>query len=241
MTFSENKGLWLMVIFTAAVAVALIWILLSARPLRLVVEYEDVGELKRDDPVVLKGITIGKVEEIKPLAGNLIGVTVRIREDQASTLTHGTRFILRKASFFGLVGNNAIEVVTPTEAGTPFSSYERVRGTVPVTPSLLEQGKAWTREYWQQLKTETSLLMDQLKSSPYRDEAAAILDQLKTLADDGADEARGSLDAFRKAHQKDLDAIMKRLEQLRDKMLHKGDGIGARQVEKEIERIKGNP
>ena len=241
MSFSENKGLWLMVILTAATAVALIWILVSARPLRLVILYEEVGGLKQDDPLVLRGRTVGKVEEIKQLTGNQFGVTVRIREDQASTITHGTDFILRKASFFGLVGSNAIEAVTPSEAGTPFSSYEIVRGKVPPQASLIEQGKAWTREYWQHLTAETNQLLDELKSSPYRDHAAAVLDRLKALADEGAHEAGAGLDAFRKAHQRDLDDILKRLEQLRDEMRRKGDGAGATRVEKEIERVKGNP
>jgi hypothetical protein len=241
MSFNENKGLWLMVSLTVAAAAALIWVLLSAQPLRLVILYSDVGDLKRDDPVVWRGVTIGKVEDIRPFVDNQLGVTIRIREDHKSKLSHGTEFILKKASFFGLVGNNAIEVVTPSSPGTPFSSGEKVHGKVISKPSLVEQGKKWSQEYWQQLKAETGQLIDALKSSPYRKEAVEELDQLKTLAEQGAREAKEGLEDFRKAHQNDLDEILKRLERLRDEMRRKGDGTSATQVEKEIDRVRGNP
>jgi hypothetical protein len=240
MSFNENKGLWLMAGGTIAAAVALLWILISAQPLRLIILYNDVGDLKRDDPVVWRGITIGKVEEIRPLVEYQLGVTIRIREDHASKVTHGAEFILKKASFFGLVGNNAIEVVTPSIPGTPFSSGEKVQGKALAKPSLVEEGKKWGQEYWQRLKTETGQLIDALRSSPYRQEAEEALDQLKTLAEEGARVAKDGLDDFGKAHQKDLDEALKRLEHLRDEMRRKGDGTRAIQVEKEIDRVKGN-
>lgn len=241
MSFGENKGLWLMVTFTIAVATALIWILLSAQPLRLVILFDRVGGLKQDDPVIAQGITIGKVEGIRPLVDNQIGVTVRIREDYASKLTRGTSFVLREASFFGLVGKNAIEVLVPPTPGVPLSNGEKVQGTVTVSPSLIEQGKRWSREYWRQLKAETSQLLDSLQSSPYRREAEELLIQLSTLADEGTRAAGEGLEDFRKAHQKDLDEILKRLEQLRDKMRRAGDGSGASGIEKELEHARGDP
>ncbi len=241
MSFNENKGLWLMVICTAVVGAALMWLLLSARPLRLVILYDRVGDLKQDDPVIAQGITIGKVEDIRPLVNNQIGVTVRIREDYASKITRGTSFILREASWFGLVGKNAIEVVTPGTPGPPFSGGEEVQGVIPVEPSLVEQGKKWSQEYWQQLKIATNQLVDALHSSPYRKEAAAILNQLQNLADEGAREAREGLEDFRKAHQKDMDEIVTKLEKLRDEMRRSGDIPGASRIDKEIQRAKGNP
>lgn len=241
MSFSENKGLWLMVGCTIAAAVALLWILVSAQPLRLVILYDDVGDLKRDDPVVWRGVAIGKVEEVRPLADNQLGVRIRIREDHASKLTHGSEFILKKASFFGLVGNNAIEVVSPSSPGTPFSSGERVQGKAPAKASLVEQGKKWGQEYWQRLKVETGQLVDALRSSPYRQEAEEVLEQLKTLSEEGARVAKDDLDDFRKAHQKDLDEVLRKLERLRNEMRRKGDGTRAIQVEREIDRLKDNP
>ncbi|HYK91596.1 MAG TPA: MlaD family protein [Acidobacteriota bacterium] len=241
MSFSENKGLWLMVVFMAVVAAVLVWVILSAQPLRLVVLYERIGGLKHDDPLMLQGITIGKVEDIKPMVDNQIGVSVRIREDYASKLTEGTNFILREASFFGLVGKNAIEVVPPPTPGRQFSRGEKVQGQIPSQPSLIEQGKKWSQEYWIQLKSDTSQLIDVLRTSPYRYEAEAALDQLRTLADEGARVAREGMEDFRRSHQKDLDEILKKLEQLRDEMRRKGDVPGASRIEKEIQRARGNP
>ncbi len=241
MSFSENKGLWLMVIFTVAVAAALIWILLSAQPLRLVILFDRIGGLKRDDPVISQGIAIGKVEEIRPLVDNQIGVTVRIREDYAPKLIRGTSFVLREASFFGLVGQNAIEVFVPSAPGVPLSNGEKIQGKVLASPSLVEQGKRWSQEYWRQLKADTSQLINSLQSSPYRKEAEELLIQLRTLADEGTQLAGGRLEDFRKAHQKDLDEILKQLEQLRDKMRRAGDGSGASGIEKELQHARGDP
>ncbi len=235
MSFSENKGLWLMTGGVALAVVALIWIVASARPLRLVVIYDDVGGLKREDPVIWRRTNIGKVEQIKPSANNRVGVTVRIREDYASKITHGAEFVLRKASFFGLIGDNAIEVVTTDASGTPFKSGEEVRGIEAVKPTLLEEG----REYWRRLKEETSQLIDELKASPYRKEAGEALDQLQSLAEEGSKAAKEGLDSFKKSHQKDLDEALKKLERLRDEMRRKGDAPDALRIEREIDRVKG--
>ncbi len=241
MSFGENKGIWVMAGFVVVAAVALVWVLLSARPLRIVVLFDDVGSLKRDDPVIAQGITIGKVEQIKPLVRNQIGVTLRIREDHASSVTHGAEFVLRKASFFGLVGNNAIEVVPSSSPGTPFTDGETVQGRRPASASVVEAGQKWSREYWEQLKTGTRQLMEALKNSPYRREVEDALVQLRALAEEGAREAKDGLEDFRKAHQKELDEALRKLENLRDEMRRKGDAAGAGHVEKEIERVRGNP
>ena len=104
MSLSESKGIWLMAGLVAAAAAALIWIVVSAQPLRLAILYDEVGGLKHDDPVVWKGRTIGKVERIKPLSENRMEVSVLIGEDYAPRISRGAEFILRKASFFGLIG-----------------------------------------------------------------------------------------------------------------------------------------
>jgi ABC-type transporter Mla subunit MlaD len=241
MTLNENRGLLLMVMCTVAVALALIGIIISARPLRLIILYHDIDGLKQDDPVVLRGVTIGKVEEIRPRSQAQTGVTVRIREDHASSLTHGTAFILRRGSILGLIGNSSIEVVTPSTRGTPFANGETVEGTLPPQSSLIGEGKRWTRESWKQLKLETGRLLEALQSSPYREEAEDILAQLGTLAEQGAQQARERLEDFQQAHQKDLQELIIRLERLGAEMRRRGDGAGAARIEKEVERVKGNP
>jgi hypothetical protein len=237
MTFCENKGLWFMVILTIAVA----GIFLTARPLTLVIVFPDADGLKPDDPVVLQGVSIGKVEDIRTLGQNQIGVTVRIREDHVSGLTHGTVFILRPAALFGLIGNCSIEAVIPPARGTPFSSGERVNGVLPPRSTLIVQARKWSQEYWQQLKVETTRLIGDLQSSPYRVEAKAILTQLKALADQGAQLAQERLDDFRQAHQKEVQDLIDRLEGLGAEMRRKGDGAAANEVEREVERARGSP
>ena len=65
---------------------------------------DDVGDLKKGDPVVWKTFTIGKVESIEPLVDNHVGVTISIKEDYAPGISHGTTFMLRSSQLMGLIG-----------------------------------------------------------------------------------------------------------------------------------------
>jgi hypothetical protein len=236
MSLTESKGIWLMAGLVAAAAVVLIWIVVSARPLRLVILYDEAGGLKQDDPVVWGGQTIGKVEGVKLLPEKRVEVSILIREDYASKISHGAEFILRKASFFGLIGDNAIEVVIPSSEGTPFHDGEKVAGKIALS-SWVDEGKKWSREYWRQLGDETQELIAEFENSPFRKEAQGILDQLKSLAEQGSKETKDRLDDFRKAHSQELEEALNRLERLRDEMRRQYPK-GAAQVEKEIERLK---
>lgn len=238
MSFSENKGLWLSVAILGVIMGALLWIVFSGRPLKLIVLFEEVGDLKRDDPVVWKSFTIGKVADIRPLVNNQIGVTIELKEDYVSQITHGAEFYLKPGSLLGLLGSDSIEVITPASPGTPFSSGEKVQGRRRANPSLLELGKQWTLEHWQQLKDETNQLVEDLQESPFRQDVEDALRQLEKLTAEGANQAREKADEFRKAHEKDLEAIRKKLERVRDAMRHKGDERDAGRLEKELEKIR---
>jgi ABC-type transporter Mla subunit MlaD len=240
MSLSENKGFWLALAVAAILVGVLLWVLLSSKPFVLVVLFNDVGELKRGDPVLWKGFTIGKIDKIEPLVDNQIGVTIRLREDYADRITHGTEFLLKRASLMGLVGTNAIELATPAAPGTPFSSGEKVQGKSEPAPTLVEDGKRIALEFWQQLKDETNRLQQELQDSPYRKEAVEALKELGALAEKGAEEAKEGVDQFRKEHQQEIDRMLKKLEELRDKMRHAGDQTGARRVEKEIDRLRSH-
>jgi ABC-type transporter Mla subunit MlaD len=241
MSLSENKGLWLALAVAAILVGVLLWVLLSSKPFVLVVLFNDVGDLKRGNPVQWKGFTIGKVDRIEPLVDNQIGVTIRLREDYADRVTHGTEFLLKRASLMGLVGENAIELTTPAAPGTPFSSGEKVQGKSESAPTLLEDGKRVALEFWQQLEDRTNRLREDFQDSPFRKEAAEALKELGVLAEKGAEEAREGVDQFRKDHRQEIDRMLKKLEELRDKLRHAGDQAGAQRVEKEIESLKGLP
>ncbi len=238
MSFSENKGLWLGLGAVALAIVALIWLLLSGAPRTLVILFPDIGGLKRDDPVNWHGYTIGKVVQIEPLVDNQIGVTIRLNEDYATKITRGTRFTLKRAPLLGLVGSNQIEIETPSQPGPPYAEHERVQGISPPQPTLVEQGKQWTLENWQQLKGQAAELIEEYKASPYRKEVEDGLGQLKGLAEAGARQAKDDLDQFRKNHQKELDLAMQKLEQARDWMRKKGDDTAARRLQQEIDKLK---
>jgi ABC-type transporter Mla subunit MlaD len=238
MSFKENKGVWLGIAAGVLAITALIWLLVSGGPSRLIVLFPDIGDLKREDPVVWRTYTIGRVDKIEPMVDNQIAVTIRIREDYVSRITQGARFTLRRASLFGLIGNNAIEVETPSEPGRPFMDGEMVQGISPPKPSLVQQGKEWTLENWQQLKDQAAQLLEEYRKSPYRKEVEDALTQLGALAAEGARQAKEGLAQFRKDHQKDLDTALQKLEQARDWMREKGDEAGARKIQDEIDRVK---
>jgi hypothetical protein len=238
MSFRENKGLWLSVAAVIIAVVILIWLLLSGGPRTLVVLFPDIGDLKREDPVVWRGYTVGRVMKIDPLVENQIGVTIRLSEDYAGRITHGTSFTLKRASLFGLVGSNAIEIETPAQPGLPYADGERVQGISPPKPTLVEQGKQLTLAYWQQLKDQAAALIEEYNQSPYRTEVEVALGQLKSLAEEGAKQAKDKLEQFRKDHQKDFDSAVQKLEQARDWMRKKGDEEGARRLQQEIDELK---
>jgi hypothetical protein len=238
MSFRENKGLWLSLAAALIALVALIWLLFSGGPRTLVVLFPDVGDLKGEDPVVWHGYTVGRVTKIEPLVENQIAVTIRLNEDYAAKITHGTRFTLKRAALFGFVGANAIEIETPTQPGPPYTEGEKVQGISPPKPTLVEQGKQWTLAYWQQLKDQAAALLEEYNQSPYRKDVDDALGQLKALAEEGAKQAQGGLGQFRKEHQKDFDSALKKLEQARDWIRKKGDEAGARRLQQEIDNLK---
>jgi uncharacterized membrane protein len=102
----------------------------------------------------------------------------------------------------------------------------------------VKQGKQVTVEYWQRLKDQAAELLDQYNKSPYRREVEDALAELKTLAEEGRKQAKEGLEQFRKDHQKDFDAAMKKLEQARDWIRKKGDEAGARKIQDEIDRLR---
>lgn len=238
MSFRENKGLWLIVAAIVISLGALIWLLLSGAPRTLVILFPDIGELKHDDPVLWHDYVVGRVEKIEPLVDDQIGVTIRLNEDYAKKIKRGTRFTLKRTALFGYVGSNAITVETPAEGSLPYLEGEKIQGISPPKPTLVEQGKQVTREYWQRLKDQAAELLDQYNQSPYRKEVEAALAELKTLAEAGSKQAEQGLEQFRKDHQKDFDAVMKKLEQARDWIRKKGDESGARKIQDEIDRLK---
>ena len=238
MSFRENKGLWLSVGAAVIALAVLIWLLVSGGPRTLVVLFPDIGELKREDPVVWHNYVVGRVVKIEPLVDNQIGVTVRLNEDYAARITRGTQFTLKRAALFGLVGSNAIEVETPSEPGPAFADGERIQGISPPKPTLVEQGKQLTLAYWQQLKDQAAQLLEEYKQSPYRKEVEAALVQLKIMAEEGTKQAKESLEQFRKDHQQEFDAVMQKLEQARHWMRKKGDEAGARRIQDEIDKLK---
>ena len=237
MAFGEHKGLWLGLVVVVVVVGALVWLVLSGGPQTLVILFPEVGDLKKDDPVVWRGYTVGSVAKIDPLVDNQVGVTISLRQDYAAKITRGSRFTLKQASLFGLVGTNAIEVETASEYSLPYLDGEKVQGTSMARPTLVEAGKQKTIEYWEQAKKQAAALMEEYRNSPYRREVEDALAQLKTLAEQGAVQAKESVEQFRKDHQKELDAIVRKLEEARDWLRKKGDELGAKKLQAEIDKL----
>lgn len=238
MSFKDNKGLWLGVAVLVVIAAILIWMLATAEPFRLVILFDDIGGLQKGDPVLWKGFEIGKVENIQPLVENKIGVTIRIKEDYVQGITRGTEFVLKRSALLGLLGRDAVEIITPSSPGAPFNRGERVQGKSIPKPSLIKQGTVLGLQYWNQLKDETSRAMEEFRRSPYREDAEQALAQLKTLAEQGALQAKDGLNQFQKDHKKDLEDALAKLRNLRDKLLKKGDQSGARRLDQGIEKLE---
>ena len=239
MSFSENKGLWLGLCAAIILIAVLIWLLVSGGPLSLVILFPDSGELKRDDPVIWHGYAIGKVVNVEPLVDNQVGVTIQLREDYAAKITEGTRFTLKRPALFGWVGASAIEIETPPETGRHYTDGERIQGISPPKPTLVEEGKQVTLEYWQQLRDQADRLMEEYRQSPYSKEIEAAVAELKALAEKGAGQAKESLEQFRTDHKDEIDRIRQKLEEAREWMRKKGDEFGAKKLQEEIDRLKG--
>jgi ABC-type transporter Mla subunit MlaD len=237
-SFRENKGLWLGILAVIIAVVALVWLLISGGPRSLVILFPEVGGLQKEDPVLWRDYTVGRVEKIEPLVDNQIGVTIRIREDYAAKITRGTKFTLKQTSVLGLMGQNAIEVETPSEPGLPYLDGEKVQGFSAPRPTLVEQAKEKALEYWQQLSTQAATLLDEYQKSPYRKEVEDALGELKSLAEKGSVLAKEELAQFRKDHQQEIDSALKKLEQARDWIRKQGDEPGARKIQVEIDNLK---
>ena len=206
--------------------------------MRLIVLFDETGGLKKDAPVLWKDFTIGKVVDIQPLVDNRFGVTIELREDYASKITHGSEFYLKPAPLLGIFDQDVIEVVTPQAPLTPFTNGEKVRGKRYPASLLPEQARRWSREYLRELTDQSGRLIESFRDSPYRKEAEEVLRQLKEIGERGAALAKNQLEEFRRAHEKDLERIRKKLEQIRDEMRKGGVDAGAEKVEKEIAKMK---
>lgn len=217
MSLSEKKTVWLAAAAAAVLMAALLWFLVAGKPFLLVVLFDDVGNLRRGDPVLWKGFTIGRVDKIEPLVDNRIGVTIRLREDYGRRVTRGSEFRLKRTSLLGLAGTNGIEVVTPDSPGAPFASGERVQGISSPVRSLLEKSGQAAAEFWQYLREESGKLAEELRNSPYREQASEALKELGSLVEKGAGQAKEGAERFRREHQEEIDRLLRKLEDLRKK------------------------
>jgi ABC-type transporter Mla subunit MlaD len=240
MSLRDNKGMWVGLAVMAVLIGVLLWLFFS-RPFLLVVLFDDVGSLKRGDPVLWRGFAIGRVERIEPLVDNEVGVTIRIRQDYAERISRESEFVLKQSSLMGLLGQDAIEIFTPASQGPPYANGEKIQGKSLPAPSIAEQGRSLARQFWRDLSEEAGRLMNEFQNSPYRQEASDAFKELEVLAEQGVASAKEGLEQFRKDHQDEIDRILKKLSGLRDRMRKAGDEAGAREVEKQIEGLKTNP
>ncbi len=238
MPFHANKGFWLVTAVVGALAVTVIWLVNTNEPFRLTVLFDEVGGLKKDDLVVWRTFTVGKVDQIEPLVENKIGVRIRLKDEYAPRITRGTEFLLKRTALFGLVGDNGIELVTPDAPGAPFRNGETVLGRTPPPGSDLTESARWTTEYWRRLKDETSQAIEEFRSSPRGEEITAIFSELQALAAQGARQAGGSLERFWKDHEKDVDQLLQKLESIRDGLRREGKGRDAERVDRRIDEFR---
>jgi len=238
MAFETKNAKWWAGLTVVAVAAIVAWFLLSPGGFPLVVLVDDVGGLKKDAPVLWREFPIGKVKEIRPLVDNKIGITIELRSEYASQITRGSEFRLKPAKWLGLIGEDTLEIVTPPKPGAPFQPGEKVEGTVMTADDLLEVGKQWTLEHWEQLKQQTSELVSRFQNSRYRKEIEELLGRIRDLSEEGASVAQGEAEQFQKKHRKDWEDLVNRLEKIRNEMRAAGEESEAREVEKQIERIR---
>ena len=238
MSFAPGKWFWVLCVVVLIAGVVVFWMIYTAQPLRLVVLFDEVGDLKRGDPVVWKTFTIGKVENIEPLIDNQVGVTISIKEDYAPGISHGATFTLRTAQLLGLIGQDAIEVQTPASPGTPFARGEKVHGVRAEGSSLLEEGTRWTLEKWRLLNDQVNQMLEESRSSEYRAELEDALAKAKVLAEDGAREVRQGAEEFRKEHAQEFEEALKKLEHIRDEMARKGNKAAAALLDEQIAKLR---
>jgi|WetSurMetagenome_2_1015567.scaffolds.fasta_scaffold252982_1 ABC-type transporter Mla subunit MlaD len=241
MALRSRVGFLLTAIVLTGLAAVVVWLVSSNQPFVLTVLYDDIGELKQDDPVVWRTFTVGKVEAIEPLVDNKIGVRIRLKDEYAPRITHGTRFVLRRAGLLGMIGTNGIELVTPETPGAPFTSGEKVAGVAPRLESLLAEGTRVATDYWRRLSDEASLAMEEFKSSPHGQEILQTLQDLQTLAGEGLRQAGEGLTRFGKDHEKDVDTLLRKLETIRDELKKMGDQRGAERVQRHIDQFRSRP
>ncbi len=238
MALGSNKGFWLLCLLLVILGVFAIWMITSAKPLRLVVLYDEIGQLKKGDPVVWKTFTVGKVESVEPLVDNQIGVTISIKEDYADRITQGTTFTLQSEQLLGLIGQNAIEIELPPTPGRPYEQREKVQGVRIPETSLVEEGKRWTLDQWRRLKDQVSVILEESRSSPYRAELEEALARTKTLAEQGIQQVKEGAEKFRKEHERDFEDALKNLERIRDEMARKGDQAASKALTEQIEKLR---
>lgn len=239
MSFAPGRLVLVLCILGVIAGAVVFWMIYTTQPLRLVVLFDDVGSLQKGDPVVWKTFTIGKVEDIEPLVGNKIGVTISIKEDYAPRISRGAVFRLRTSHLLGLVGQNAVEIEPPASPGAPYVRGEKVQGIGVEEPSLLEEGKQWTLEQWNLLKDEVNQMLEESRSSAYRAELEDALAKAAALAEDGKREVRQGAEKFRKEHEQEFEAALKKLERIRDEMSRKGDKTAAKLLGEQIEKLRG--
>jgi len=138
----------------------------------------------------------------------------------------------------GIFDQDVVEVVTPQSPLAPFTNGEKVRGKRYPASLLPEQARRWSREYLKELTDQAGRLIESFRDSPYRKEVEEALHQLREIGERGAALAKDQLEDFRRAHEKDLERIRKKLEQIRDEMRKGGDDAGAEKVEREIGKMK---
>ncbi len=238
MALGSNKGFWLICFLLVILGAFAFWMITSAKPLRLVVLYDEIGELKKGDPVVWKTFTVGKVESIEPLVDNQIGVAISIKEDYADRVTQGTTFTLQSAQLLGLIGQNAIEIELPPAPGRPYEQGEKIQGVRIPETSLVEEGKRWTLDQWRRLKDQVSVILEESRSSPYRAELEEALSRAKTLAEQGVQQVKEGAEKFRKEHEKDFEDALRNLERIRDEMARKGDKAASKALTEQIEKLR---
>jgi ABC-type transporter Mla subunit MlaD len=232
---AAHKVTWLLVAVAAICALVIVWIVATPEPFRLVILFDEAGALKKGDPVVWKEFNVGKVERIEPLVDNRVGVTIRIKDEYSAKITRGTEFVLKRSALLGFVGKSGIEVVTPDSPGLPFANLEHIPGKVPERTSVIAQARERTVEYWRQLKEQTGAAIEEFKSSPEGREVLEVLGELQALAVEGARQARDSLG---EDHQKQVDALVQKLERIRDEMRKRGQEEPAERIDQEIGRIR---
>jgi len=238
MSLAKSKAFWLLCVVVVVAGATVFWMVSMAKPHTLMILFNEVSEIQKGDPVVWKTFTIGKVEAIEPLVENQIGVTISIKEDYASRITRGSTFTLRTADLLGLIGQNAIEVQLPPSPGEPYRQGEKIQGVRPAGATLIEEGKQWTLEKWNQLKDQMSAILEESRSASYRAELEKALARIKTLAERGAHEIAQGTAQLRKEHDKDFEQALLELERIRDEMTKKGDTAAAGLLDAQIRKLR---